>query len=117
MGVDVYLRWKGQTAEEEAAQITGFSTVSGHVGYLRESYSGPPMSGLVVLFPESWDDDGPVPAATLRERLPAALEAVKERYADWDRVDEAVKSYVDFVDLAERKEAESGEPCTVHISY
>jgi hypothetical protein len=35
MGIDVYARWDGQTKYEEEKQYTGFSTVHGHVGYLR----------------------------------------------------------------------------------
>src|ERR1051326_1589275 len=44
MGIDIYAQWHGQTKEEETAQITGFSTVRGHVGYLRESYHGEPYA-------------------------------------------------------------------------
>ena len=39
MGIDIYLKWKGQTQEEHQAQITGFDIGKGHVGYLRASYN------------------------------------------------------------------------------
>jgi hypothetical protein len=55
MGIDVYAKWDGQTAAERDAQITGYSIVSGHVGYLREAYHGEPYATR-VLFPECWDD-------------------------------------------------------------
>ncbi len=38
VGIDIYLRWRGMTEEERAAQQTGDSVVQGHVGYLREAY-------------------------------------------------------------------------------
>src|SRR6266566_5106087 len=53
MGIDVYMKWKGQTEEEHKAQITGFSVMHGHVGYLREAYHGEPYA-TEVLFPEGW---------------------------------------------------------------
>ena len=38
MGIDVYLKWRGQTKAEHDAQITGFSISAGKAGYLRASY-------------------------------------------------------------------------------
>lgn len=38
MGLDIYLKWKGQTEEEHKAQITGFKN-TGECGYLRSSYN------------------------------------------------------------------------------
>lgn len=122
MGIDVYLKWKGQTTAEEEAQYTGFSVQHGHVGYLREAYHGEPYA-TKVLVPEGWgpdsDENGvPIAAATLRKRLPATLKAAEERerkvYKSSNR--EVLKSYEDFVALAERKEAETGEPCRVFVS-
>ena len=127
MGIDVYARWRGQTEAEKQAQFTGFSIVSGNVGYLREAYHGEPYA-TKVLVPEGWqdcpckyeDDDCDhsvqIPAATLRERLPATLAACRERYAGDDIVDEACKSYEDFVKLCEQKEAETGEPVRIRVS-
>jgi hypothetical protein len=49
----VYTSWRGQTEKEQAAQITGFSVVHGHVGYLREAYHGEPYATR-VLVPEAF---------------------------------------------------------------
>lgn len=126
MGFDVYLRWPNQTEEERQAQYTGFSIVHGHVGYLREAYHGEPYA-TKVLVPEAFDaaDNGeggvPIPAAVLRQRLPKALAACKKRhttiYKDSpDAIAMYQKAYIDFVELAERKEAELGTPISVVVS-
>jgi hypothetical protein len=50
-------------------------------------------------------------------------EAIRERYkrlypdAGTEEVDRVVQSFQDFVALAERKEAETGKPCTIYASY
>lgn len=184
MGIDVYAKWDGQTDAERDAQITGFSIVSGHVGYLREAYHGPPYA-TKVLFPECFDDgygegireeipeedilrfekwwsekvgserrvatwdpprevlerlveffgeyahieydsrEGyftwdtgaiPIPAATLRERLPEAIEATMQRYADDPIATQAAASVAAFVELYERLDAEGKNP-RVYVSY
>ena len=48
MGIDIYMKWEGQTEEEERAQITGFevSGRAGGVGYLREAYHGAPYATM-----------------------------------------------------------------------
>lgn len=62
-------------------------------------------------------------AATLRDRLPATLIVAEARereiYRATDRaeIDRVLKSYRDFVELCERKEAETGEPCLIVASY
>lgn len=119
MGYDVYMKWKGQTKAEREAQFTGFSTVHGHAGYLRESYAGS-VHAIHVLITEdaaSSDDGVPVRASDLRDRLAATLEAVATRYkgADREKLLRVKKSYSDFVELAERKEAETGEPVIIAI--
>ena len=38
MGLDIYLNWDGKTEEEQQAQLTGFDTTKGNVGYLRAAY-------------------------------------------------------------------------------
>ena len=124
MGIDIYARWKGQTDEEEAAQITGFSVERGDVGYLREAYHGAPYATR-HLVAEAFDSDtaeAKIPSAVLRKRLPETLRLAKERErtvyqrtaADDDPV---IKSFVDFVALCERKEHELGEPVTIIASY
>jgi hypothetical protein len=128
MGIDVYLKWEGQTEAELAAQITGFSIEAGHVGYLREAYHGVPYA-TYVLVPEGWEDakgnhpgEVEVPAATLLKRLPKAIKACIERHR---RVyhetigpdDPPCKAFSDFVRLAVEMEKKTGQPCRVYVSY
>lgn len=132
MGIDVYLHWKEQTEAERQAQYTGFSIAHGHVGYLREAYHGSPYA-TQVLIPEGWQDDEqrkeqrdgylgvPIKAAVLRERLPAVLAAARKRskavYHEALPNDSPIlKSYRDFVALAEKLEAE-GKQVHVYVSY
>ena len=80
MGIDIYARWHGMTDREEEAQITGFSTVDGDVGYLREAYHGEPYATR-FLFREAFespDASALISAALLKERLPEALRACCE---------------------------------------
>ena len=132
MGIDIYARWRNQTAKERKTQITGFSTGHGHVGYLRESYHGTPYV-TEFLVREAFDperreleQDGVVPisAKLLRSRLPRAIELCKERYeqvyklpANNEETKQACQSFVDFVELCERKEAETGVPVSIYASY
>ena len=109
MGFDVYLRWDGITNEEESAQITGYSTVHGHVGYLRWSYDEPnPV--LALLKPFMNDDDYPdritkVKGVDLTDRLPKVKEAIDH----WDDIkpnikNEIFESFNNFCHLFELKE-------------
>lgn len=168
MGIDIYLEWDGQTEEDKQKMLTGFSTTSGDVGYLREAYHGGPYATQILLREafEAEDCRAQIPACVMRERLThvtepargklaghdmaammmqmfeqmgmknvgdgvkAALttpqtveEAVRARCAnlypdDGDEyADKVVQSFRDFVALAERKEKETGKPCTVYASY
>ncbi len=126
MGIDVYMKWKGQTEEEHKAQITGFSIAHGHAGYLREAYHGDPYA-TQVLFPEAWtarkqdEELGlPVKAATLRKRLPDVIKTAIERgriiYGqELTESSLEIKSFKDFVELAERIEA-SGKKVYISVS-
>lgn len=127
MGIDIYAGWPQQSEAEKKAQITGYSTEHGHVGYLREAYRGEPYATR-VLVPEAFDTDDPngarIPAATLRERLPQTLATATARQllvyqadADHEETRAIVKSFTDFVELCERKEKETGEPCRIIASY
>jgi hypothetical protein len=128
MGIDIYASWRGQTEAEVSAQITGFSIEHGHVGYLREAYHGEPYATR-VLVPEAFDtehypDGAPIRAADLRARLPEALKVATEReralyHHDQFHEDTRAtrKSFRDFVALCERKERETGEPCSIIASY
>lgn len=180
MGIDIYTRWKGQTRRERKAQQTGFSTVHGHVGYLREAYHGGPYVTrfLVREAFEADDCEAGIPASTLKTRLPQAvvlamirhqmvyndnvphmlnaekpeevIAAIAKMFAAGGEIEKARKgeegdrlarsislgviretvdriasrtlpefamSFVDFVALCERKEAETGEPCRIYASY
>jgi len=124
MGIDIYTRWKGQTSEEVQAQYTGFSTVHGHVGYLREAYHGEPYATKYLLW-EAFErpDRCRIPAAVLRERLPHTLALVEERkrmvYGETDAaaIAEVKQSFVDFVELCEAKERETSEPVLIIASF
>lgn len=180
MGIDIYLNWDGQTPAEKKAQYTGFSVTSGNLGYLREAYHGGPYATR-YLVSEAFAAEGnetAIPAATLRQRLPATVmlavyrdhivyhgekepgvitetdggisalastltgvfSDIEKMKAGKDETDlgdslsfeqktavanligsrqlpDYALSFVDFVELAERKEAETGKPCTVVASY
>lgn len=125
MGIDVYMRWTLQTDAEQEAQHTGFSVTHGHVGYLREAYHGEPYATKALL-PECFEpgqscEPKAIPAATLRERLPDVVQLALQRERNVYRnvVDEhspVIRSFVDFVELAERMEAE-GRGVTVVVSW
>jgi hypothetical protein len=180
MGIDIYARWKGQTRRERKDQQTGFSTIHGHTGYLREAYHGGPYVTrfLVREAFETDDCEAHIPAAVLKSRLPQAvvlslirhqlvyndqvphmlnaekpeeiIAAVAKMFAAGGEVEQARKgeegdrlarsmplelvketieriasrnlpefalSFVDFVSLCERKEAQTGEPCLIYASY
>lgn len=169
MGIDIYTRWPGQTAQEERAQCTGFASDAGHVGYLREAYHGGPYVTR-YLVSEAFDTgEAAIPAATLRARLPAAVLmhlyrehklyggdahperisldelpaallqafstlkddehdafaatllpeslATGERLIAERMLPDTALAFVDFVELCERKERETGSPCAVIASY
>ena len=123
MGIDIYLEWPDMTKEENDAQITGFSTISGHVGYLREAYHGEPYATR-ALVPEAFDEgEAQIPAKVLQERLGGVGELVvqreKEIYSQTNdaEIERVLQSFKDFVALAATKEAEHGQPCTIIASY
>ena len=123
-GIDVYAHWRGKSLADERAQITGHSLVHGHVGYLREPYDGEPYA-TQVLVPEAFKDiDAEIPAALLRARLSQALRTAVERQAqvyhrpaDHEATKVVLQSFVDFVELCERKERETGNPCRISARY
>jgi hypothetical protein len=115
----VYAHWKGKTLAEERAQITGHSLAHGHVGYLRETYDGAPYA-IPILVPEAFEREVEIPATILRGRLDAVLLVAARRQvqvyardASDDEAKAALKSFVDFVELCERKEKETGKPCRI----
>lgn len=81
MGIDIYLEWDGMTDDDKQNQMTGFSTTSGHVGYLREAYHGGPYATR-ILCREAFDAEScaaQIPAATLTERLTYITEPTYEQ--------------------------------------
>jgi hypothetical protein len=126
MGIDIYLSWKGQSQSEKALQ--DLIVAHGEFGCLRESYHGGPYA-THVLMPEAFTDDQgeqsvQIPAEVLRRRLPATIETAIARMVkvygqnrEEARNGDMVKSFIAFVELAERKEKETGECCTIHASY
>lgn len=75
MGIDIYARWNGQTKRERKAQVTGFSAIHGHVGYLREAYHGGPYVTRFFVREafEAKEAKADISAATMRLRLPQAV--------------------------------------------
>ena len=128
MGIDIYARWPGRTEAETDAQCTGFSIKHGHVGYLREAYHGEPYA-THVLVPEAFDHDAypdgaPIPAKALLQRLPDTLEAATRRQqlvynegSGHKTTRVVLQSFSDFVAFCERKERETGGPCSIVASY
>ncbi|WP_353208439.1 hypothetical protein [Sphingorhabdus sp.] len=188
VGIDIYLEWEGKDKQAKDDQLVGFSTTSGHVGYLREAYNGGPYATHILVKEafESEDCRAEIPAAVMRARLTNTSTAAKncnvghamaalmqklftgagasklptdpgdvmaylqEHIAASDNgldvpesvtpdtsVEEAVRSrclalypedgeeyaqdvmqsFRDFVELAARRERETGKPCTVYASY
>lgn len=123
MGIDIYAKWKGQTKKEEKAQFTGFDTTKGNVGYLREAYHGDPYATRYLVAEAFENGDVKIRADVLRSRLPKTLELVAERQekvyptekGKWTKA--VQKSFTDFVELCEKKELETGEPCTISAFY
>jgi len=75
-----------------------------------------------ILVPEAFDRLGQpvaIPAALLRRRLPATLATadMRERKTDVVGLDSELKSYCRFVELCEKMEAQSGEPCLIVASF
>jgi hypothetical protein len=79
MGIDVYLKWPGQTPEEQLAQEDAYLSLDGgSVGYMRESYTGGPYVTKLLARDafESPTRQAEIPAAVLRERLTSVTEPV-----------------------------------------
>ena len=125
MGIDVFARWRGQTADERKRMEEAWLSIDcGHAGYLREAYHGEPYATqyLVSEAFASETDQARIPAAVLRERLAYTLELAAERErtvydykGDITHEHPALKSFIDFVELCERKERETGAPVTIIV--
>jgi len=143
MGIDIYLTWKGMTRKEKKAQDEAvLSYAYGHVGYLRESSLnikgifdkelGKKIESLSEhyatkvlcreVFERKIDEPLYISSKTLRKRLPHTIEIVKERRLKaYDEVVEenhpVIKSFIDFVELAERLEREGREIRIICTDY
>lgn len=170
MGIDIYARWREQSAEEERAQYTGFATNAGHVGYLREAYHGGPYVTTYLVAEAFEHGEAAIPATSLRARLPTAvlmhlyrehklygggkdpsattleeLPSVLRNTLAHEPSDDTHEAFaaallpesiataaqliadrmlpttalafVDFVELCEAKERETGEPCRITASF
>ena len=64
-----------------------------------------------------------IPAKLLRKRLPETLKLVAERYkknykeVTDEEIKEAQKSFIDFVELAEKIEEREGKSCEFYASF
>ena len=124
MGIDIYARYAGQSAEAVGEQVEQYLTATaGSVGYLREAYHGEPYVTRFLVREGFETGEANIPAATLRARLPEALRLadLRERtvYEETDEVviREVVASYTAFVEFCERAERETGKPVTIIASY
>ncbi len=161
MGIDVYLKWPGQTQEEQLAQEDAYLSLDGgSVGYLRESYSGGPYVTKILCREafESASREAQIPASVMRERLTSVTEpargfdaghwaaeeiarqfeasgaevrrpgsartdpmtveeAITCRYDNPGDTEAVLRSYREFVALAEQRERETGRACTVLVMY
>jgi hypothetical protein len=124
MGIDIYARWDGQSADEIRVQAEAWQDAfRGSVGYLREAYHGEPYATrhlVAEAFSEPYE--APIPAATLRERLPRTLALVEERFRTIyesrpAEIAKAKQSFRDFVSLCERTERETGKPARIHAWF
>ena len=93
-------------------------------GYLREAYHGEPYATR-VLVPEAFEraDWVEIPARLLRERLPQVLDIARKReravygITEKEEIEKVARSYVDFVELCEAKERQTGEPCLIRAAW
>jgi hypothetical protein len=139
MGVDLYMKWEGETKTDEEAQFTGYQN-AGASGYLRGAYFGGYSDVLRFLFNwADWDEDFPFDPDIFERNL-NDLRSQREGggYArpgkgDWDHTkgdkgwdlsrrqnepldEETVKEYEAFLALGRRLIAESKKPM-IHVSY
>jgi hypothetical protein len=125
MGIDIYAVWKGQTEEERACQLAvRLLSEEREIGYLREPYHGEP-NATRFLFREAFASktgEAPIPAKTLRKRLPHALKLIEQRelkiyhMTDWHEIHAMEDSYISFVELCERKERQKRAPVLIRTS-
>ncbi len=97
MGIDIYAEWRGKNEEEKKAQITGFSVVSGNVGYLREAYHGGPYVTKYLMSESFEKGEAKIRADILIERLPiAVLMSIYREKMVYGKKDPTVISFQDL---------------------
>lgn len=115
MGIDVYMTWRDRPADEHPNDAED--------GYLRESYFRSKHYATRVLVPEAFGDcreegGAKIPARLMADRTEAAVHAAHQRYSDDpEYADQHARAIVAFVELAKRKERETGEPVRVYASW
>jgi len=141
MGIDIFMSW-GTGPSFDGPYEEAYRGGNGH---LREAYHGGPYA-TVVLAPEAFGDPlraaqafgmpgvenaavgtdaegyALVPAGVLRSRLAATLLTVAERYRtvyheECGEGHPALREFVEFVELAERMQAQLGHPVGVRASW
>jgi len=122
MCIHIFARWDGMTDLEYHLQDDAFYLdEQGHVGYLYEDASSE-LYATKVLVPEVFEElRVEIPAAKLRDRLAAVLAVAETRErsleTDPDDIEHALNSYCNFVELCERKEEETGQPCLITLDW
>lgn len=137
--ISVFMTWKGQPEEARKRQMASLlDNTAGNIGYLTEQYSGAPYP-TTMLCKEAFRTEDPngvaIPAADMRARLPEVILLAKQKAAKFqgdprnnskeieisaaskevlpDDTTPSVRAFVDFVELAEKMEKETGEPVTI----
>jgi hypothetical protein len=116
MGIDIYAESRVMTNAEKEAQVCC-------LGFLHETHHSGPYA-IKVLAPEAFEERyAEIPAATLQDRLPAALiiaeTCQRQEYGVTDpkQIDRVLQRYRDFVALCARWEANTGSPCIITASW
>ena len=123
MGIDIYARWKGQSADAKRRQSEAWLSIeAGGVGYLREAYHGEPYATRHLCAEAFATGEARINAATLRARLSDTLAIVERRerslyHSSPQEIEEVKQSFRDFVALCEAKEKETGEPALIVASH
>ena len=119
----------GKPPKKRPRKLRDSSIEHGHVGYLREAYHGAPYATR-VLMPEAFDRENFLRWCANSSRNTARTPAgdahrpprlgncsYTTRTATTGTRAPSLKSFTEFVELCERKERETGEPCTIAASY
>lgn len=124
MGIDVELWWQGMTAAERSAQIPSPSNRVGvgDLGALHEENDGEPYATHVLVPEAFFKDTVDIPAQVLRARLPQTLLTAAERGRkvydeEYHEGHPILRAFVEFVELAERKESETGHAVMIRAMW